>query len=59
MGKSDKPLREWDYTFVNDQREYIEPYVTTGYAKGGSQINGDAGYAQLKLGAVRALMSAR
>lgn len=46
--------KPWKLTAL-DQREYLEPYVTTGYAKGGSQINGDAGYAQLKLGAVRAL----
>lgn len=46
--------RPWKLTAL-DQREYIEPYVTTDYEHGGSQINGDAGYAKLKLDAVRAL----
>ena len=46
--------RPWKLTSL-DQREYIEPYVTTDYVQGGSQINGDAAYGQLKLGAVRAL----
>lgn len=36
-------------------REYIEPYVTIDYAKGGSQINGDAAYSTLNIPAVRAL----
>jgi pimeloyl-ACP methyl ester carboxylesterase len=46
--------RPWKLTAL-DQREYIEPYVTADYAKGGSQINRDAGYATLKFDAIRAL----
>jgi len=46
--------KPWKLTAL-DQREYPEPYLTTDDAKGGSQTNGDAGYAQLKLEAVRAL----
>lgn len=46
--------KPWKLTAL-DQREYIEPYVTTDYAKGGSQLNRDAGYATLKYDAIRAL----
>ena len=46
--------KPWKLTAL-DQREYIEPYVTVDYASGGSQLNGNAGYAQLKLDAIRAL----
>ena len=46
--------KPWKLTAL-DQREYIEPYVTTGYAKGGSQVNRDAGYATLKFDAIRAI----
>lgn len=46
--------KPWKLTSL-DQREYVEPYMTTDYAKGGSQINRDAGYAGLKLDAMRAL----
>lgn len=46
--------KPWKLTSL-DQREYIEPYQTVDYAGGGSQINRDAGYAQLKLEPLRAL----
>lgn len=46
--------KPWKLTAF-DQREYVEPYMTVDYARGGSQINRDAGYATLKLDAMRAL----
>lgn len=46
--------KPWKLT-SRDQRAYCEPYMTVDYAKGGSQINGDAGYATLKIEGLRGL----
>jgi pimeloyl-ACP methyl ester carboxylesterase len=46
--------KPWKLTSL-DQREYMEPFMTVDYGKGGSQINGDNAYATLKLAGIRAL----
>ncbi len=46
--------KPWKLTAL-DQREYVEQFQTIDYAKGGSQILGNAGYATLKLDGIRSL----
>ena len=46
--------KPWKLT-SRDMRRYREPYETIDYAKGGSQLKGDAGFAQPQLDAIRAL----
>ncbi len=46
--------KPWKLTAL-DLREYMEPYQTVDYAKGGSQILGNNAYATLKLDGIRGL----
>jgi 2-hydroxymuconate-semialdehyde hydrolase len=46
--------KPWNLTGL-DMRAYREPYETVDYARGGSLLDGEAGYGQPKLGAIRAL----
>jgi pimeloyl-ACP methyl ester carboxylesterase len=46
--------KPWKLTAL-DLREYMEPYQTIDYAKGGSQILGNNAYATLKLDGIRGL----
>ncbi len=46
--------KPWKLTAL-DQREYMEPFQTVDYAKGGSQMLGDNAYATLKLDGIRGL----
>ncbi len=46
--------KPWKLTAL-DQREYMEPYQTVDYAKGGSQMLGNNAYATLKLDGIRGL----
>jgi len=46
--------KPWKLTAL-DQREYMEPFQTVDYAKGGSQMLGNNAYATLKLDGIRAL----
>jgi pimeloyl-ACP methyl ester carboxylesterase len=46
--------KPWKLTSL-DQREYMEPFQTVDYAKGGSQMLGNNAYATLKLDGIRAL----
>ncbi len=46
--------KPWKLT-SRDMRAYREPYETVDYARGGSQLKGNAAYAQPKLEAIRAL----